>query len=171
MNVTTCACKSAPWNAVGVAQQRIHTEASRAWDNRPAPTPTINRSGHGTAATASVGATILELNEGVSRACTERRGPSRLSVLAESRPPLTVGGTAGAAPPTPTAPSAAGPAQPSPGTRHRGRPGRAGERGRARATGRLPAVDEGPAATLATARERPRDDTDSEQPTQLMQSW
>ncbi|MBK6808556.1 MAG: TonB family protein [Sandaracinaceae bacterium] len=154
MNVDDVRLQDAPWNAVGVAQvQRIHTDASRAsWDNRRA-TPNPHDQPFLATGTGSHRerrrVSILEPNEGAPRA-----------------------GTAGAAPADAHSTAAPlGSAQPSPGTGIAGGQG-ARESAAARvATGR-PAVDEGPAATLATARERPRDDTDSEQlATQLMQSW
>ena len=178
MNVDDVRLQDAPWNAVGVAQvQRIHTDASRAsWDNRRA-TPNPHDQPFLATGTGSHRerrrVSILEPNEGAPRApARSAEGRESASVLAEARTPLTVGAAAGAPPADAhSTPALLGSAQPSPGTGIAGGQG-ARESAAARvATGR-PAVDEGPAATLATARERPRDDTDSEQlATQLMQSW
>jgi TonB family protein len=178
MNVDDVRLQDAPWNAVGVAQvQRIHTDASRAsWDNRRA-TPNPHDQPFLATGTGSHRerrrVSILEPNEGAPRApARSAEGRESAAGLAVAEPALTVGAGAGAPPPGAHATATPqGSAHASPGTGIAAGRGMQESAAAPVATGR-PAVDEGPAATLATTRERPRDDMDSEQlATQLMQSW
>lgn len=179
MNVDDVRLQDAPWNAVGVAQvQRIRTDASRAsWDDRRA-TPNPHDQPFLATGTGSHRerrrVSILEPNEGAPRAparSAEGREPSVESPDGAA-PTLGTSGPGAPADPSRALPDAPlGSDQASPGSGIAG--GQGGRQSAAApvATGR-PAVDEGPAATLATAQERPRDDTDSEQlATRLMQSW
>ncbi len=183
MNVDDVRLQDAPWNAVGVAQvQRIRTDASRAsWDDRRA-TPHPHDQPFLASGTGSHRerrrVSILEPNEGAPRAPVrsaegvDDASPAQHEAAELLAAQLAADGETAAEREARRASDALrGSATASPGT------GIADGRGVREsaaahvATGR-PAVDEAPAATLATARERPRDDTDSEQlATRLMQSW
>lgn len=177
MNVDDVRLQDAPWNAVGVAQvQRIHTDASRAsWDDRRA-TPNPHDQPFLASGTGSHRerrrVSVLEPNEGAPRApVRSAEGREQAASVSTAATSLAVGAGPAAPPTDAHATAARGAAQASPGTGIAGGHGARDSAAAPVATGR-PAVDEGPAATLATTRERPRDDTDSEQlATQLMQSW
>lgn len=176
MNVDDVRLQDAPWNAVGVAQvQRIATATSRAsWDDRRAtPNPhdqPFLASGEGRLRERRR-VSVLEPNEGAPRARAQSAEGGAQQSPSAAQSSATQGLEERSSATQHPAPEAPGAEHASPGTGAVGGHGRRESAEAPVATGR-PAVDEGPAATLAQERARPRDDTDSEQlATQLMQSW
>ncbi|MCB9662358.1 MAG: energy transducer TonB [Sandaracinaceae bacterium] len=176
MNVDDVRLQDAPWNAVGVSQvQRIDTASSRAsWDNRRAtPNPhdqpflATGAGQHRERRPPS----ILEPNRGAPVAPARTRegsvdAPASSATMLGARTPHAAFATSES-----SRPSSAGAEQASPGSGIAQGTGVRESRAAPVATGRPP-VDEGPAATLAQERDRPRDDTSAELlATQLVQTW